>query len=249
MFRQCPACVCWQPLDAEQCFTKLPSTGISLQIALYYYSLQIVLVLRHCTDNEDTTLSSVYRTSPASLCTAVVTYISRALSNPVVSGQMSDTVHQMALCLMHYNARLIELTQAQVLHRLDTGESHTLTQPFYSSLDFVRDNSGELVPEGTFCHLLDFLVQNEDNTQAGAPTIRMDCHPIQTNWCPQFSAIPTIFTPDALLGTTLPIYPGLGQAPNMLARLFINSRKNKTICIVVPDKVQRAGLLCGTYHT
>jgi len=34
----------------------------------------------------------------------------------------------------------------------------------YSSLDFVRDNLGELVLEGTFCHLLDFLVQNEDNT-------------------------------------------------------------------------------------
>jgi len=31
------------------------------------------------------------------------------------------------------------------------------------------------------------------------------------------SAIPTIFTPDALPDTTLPIYPGLGQAPNMLA--------------------------------
>ena len=31
------------------------------------------------------------------------------------------------------------------------------------------------------------------------------------------SAIPTIFMPDALPDTTLPIYPGLGQAPNMLA--------------------------------
>jgi len=31
------------------------------------------------------------------------------------------------------------------------------------------------------------------------------------------SAIPTIFTPNALPGKTLPIYPGLGQAPNMLA--------------------------------
>ena len=38
------------------------------------------------------------------------------------------------------------------------------TQPFYCSLDFVRDNPGELVSEGTFRHLLDFLVQNEDNT-------------------------------------------------------------------------------------
>jgi len=31
------------------------------------------------------------------------------------------------------------------------------------------------------------------------------------------SIIPTIFTPDALPYTTLPIYPGLAQAPNMLA--------------------------------
>jgi len=53
-------------------------------------------------------------------------------------------------------------------------------------------------------------------TQADAPTIQMDCHFILTNWCPT-SAIRTIFTPDALPGTTLPIYPGLGQAPNMLA--------------------------------
>jgi len=30
------------------------------------------------------------------------------------------------------------------------------------------------------------------------------------------STIPTIFTLDALPGTTLPIYSGLGQAPNML---------------------------------
>jgi len=44
------------------------------------------------------------------------------------------------------------------------GHPHPHTQPFYSSLDFVRDNPGELLPEGTFRHLLDFLVQNEDNT-------------------------------------------------------------------------------------
>jgi len=42
--------------------------------------------------------------------------------------------------------------------------THTHSKPFYSSLDFAWDNPGELVPEGTFCHLLDFLVQNEDNT-------------------------------------------------------------------------------------
>ena len=41
--------------------------------------------------------------------------------------------------------------------------SHDQLQPFYDSLDLVWDNPGELVPEGTFRHLLDFLVQNEDN--------------------------------------------------------------------------------------
>jgi len=42
--------------------------------------------------------------------------------------------------------------------------ANTHMQTFYTSLDFVRDNPGELVPEGTFRQLLDFLVQNEDNT-------------------------------------------------------------------------------------
>jgi len=43
-------------------------------------------------------------------------------------------------------------------------------------------------------------------TQADTPTIRMDCHPIQTYCCPHLCH-PTIFTPDALPGTTLPFYP------------------------------------------
>jgi len=41
-------------------------------------------------------------------------------------------------------------------------------------------------------------------------------HSIRTNQRPT-SIIPPIFTPDALPAATLPIYPGLGQAPNMLA--------------------------------
>jgi len=41
-------------------------------------------------------------------------------------------------------------TQA-MLHRNITVT--VLLQPFYGSLDFVRDNPGEPVPEGTFTHL------------------------------------------------------------------------------------------------
>jgi len=65
-----------------------------------------------------------------------------------------------------------------------------------------------MVPEGTFRHLLDFLVQHEI-TRADTS---MDYHPSRLIGAP----IPTIFTPDALPGTTFSIYPSLGQAPNML---------------------------------
>jgi len=52
--------------------------------------------------------------------------------------------------------------------------------------------------------------------QADAPTVWMDCHPSRLIGA-LISAIPTIFMLDALPGTILPIYPGLEQAPNMLA--------------------------------
>jgi len=55
----------------------------------------------------------------------------------------------------------------------------------------------------TFHHLLDFLMQHRQTHQ-------------QSRWT-AISAIPTIFMTDAQLGKTLPIYPGMGQAPNMLA--------------------------------
>jgi len=48
----------------------------------------------------------------------------------------------------------------------------------------------------------------------------MDCHPILTNWRPNLCH-PHHFMPDALLGTTLPVYPGLAQAPNMLADILV----------------------------
>jgi len=131
------------------------------------------------------------------------TTVSRCTSLSVAESDVQDWV---SLLLIHDTKCWNTLWQIQ-----------THTQPFYSSLDFVQDNLGELVPlpEGTFHHLLDFLVQNEDNT--GRHTNNLDgLQPIQINWRP-ISAIPTIVTPDTLPGTTLPIYPGSGQAPNMLA--------------------------------
>jgi len=81
-------------------------------------------------------------------------------------------------------------------------------------VDFVRANPGEPVPEGTFRHL-DFLEQNEDNRQMHQQSgwTATPSRLIGASTC----ATPTIFTQDALPYTTLPFYPGLGKAPNMLA--------------------------------
>ena len=116
----------------------------------------------------------------------------------------------------------LHTTAMHVTKSLDTRSCHigsknqlSHTRPFYSSLDHEQDNPGELVPEGHFAIFWIFWCKMKI-TQADAPTIWMDCHPIQTNWCPPLCH-PHHFYAGCLPDTTLPTYPGLGQAPNMLA--------------------------------
>jgi len=52
-------------------------------------------------------------------------------------------------------------------------------------------------------------------TEADTPTIRMGASP--TGLISDHLHHPPIFTPNALLVPTLPLFRGLGQAPNMLA--------------------------------
>jgi len=51
--------------------------------------------------------------------------------------------------------------------------------------------------------------------KADTPTIRLHATPSGLISDPTPSS--PIFTPDALAAATLPIYPGFGQAPNMMA--------------------------------
>jgi len=62
--------------------------------------------------------------------------------------------------------------------------------------------------------LLDFMVQGKI-TEANTPTTRLGATPSGLITDPP--PLSLHFTPDALLAATLPIYPGLGQAANMLA--------------------------------
>ena len=63
----------------------------------------------------------------------------------------------------------------------------------------------------TACHLLDFMVQGKI-TDAGTLTTRLDA----TASGPSVPYLhhPHIFMLNVLSAATLPIYPGLGQAPN-----------------------------------
>jgi len=63
--------------------------------------------------------------------------------------------------------------------------------------------------------LLDFMVQGK-MTKSATLTIQMGATPSGLISDPPPSSAPT-FTLDALPAATLPLYPGLGQAPNTLA--------------------------------
>ena len=77
---------------------------------------------------------------------------------------------------------------------------------------FFRDNPGEPVPEENFWTLWCKGILNR-----GKHTDHLaGRHSIRTNQWPT-SLIPSIFTPDAFPAATLPIYPGLGQAPYPVA--------------------------------
>jgi len=78
-----------------------------------------------------------------------------------------------------------------------TKGTHTHTQPFYGSLNFVWDNLGEPVPEGAVRHLLDFSWSKMKITQADAQTIWWTATPSRLTGV-LTSAIPTIFKQHAL---------------------------------------------------
>jgi len=61
---------------------------------------------------------------------------------------------------------------------------------------------------------LDFMVQDMEIAELDTPPIRLGATPSRLISSPHPSPI---FALDALSTATLPIYPGLGQAPNVLA--------------------------------
>ncbi|XP_023558187.1 neuroblastoma-amplified sequence isoform X2 [Octodon degus] len=102
-----------QVLDANRCFAKQSHSALSLQLAAYYYSLQIYARLAPCFSDK---CHPLYRADPKELIRMVTSHVTRhgheAWPEDLVS--LTEQLH-------YYNERLLDLTQAQLLQGLGKG--------------------------------------------------------------------------------------------------------------------------------
>lgn len=100
-----------QVLDANRCFEKQCGSALSLQLAAYYYSLQIYSRLLPCFKDKNHTL---YQADPKELIQLVTQHVSSSSDWP-------EELQKLIGQLQVYNERLTDFTQAQVLQGLGRG--------------------------------------------------------------------------------------------------------------------------------
>ncbi|XP_014445107.1 neuroblastoma-amplified sequence isoform X2 [Tupaia chinensis] len=102
-----------QVLDANRCFEKQAPSALSLQLAAYYYSLQIYGRLAPCFRDE---CHPLYRADPKELIKMVTRHVTRHGQEAWPEDLVSLTQQ-----LHYYNERLLDFTQAQILQGLRKG--------------------------------------------------------------------------------------------------------------------------------
>ncbi|XP_062934225.1 NBAS subunit of NRZ tethering complex isoform X2 [Cynocephalus volans] len=102
-----------QVLDANKCFEKQSHSALSLQLAAYYYSLQIYAQLAPCFRDK---CHPLYRADPKELIKMVTRHVTRYGHEAWPEDLVSLTKQ-----LHYYNERLLDFTQAQVLQGLRKG--------------------------------------------------------------------------------------------------------------------------------
>ncbi|XP_075717206.1 NBAS subunit of NRZ tethering complex isoform X2 [Rhinoderma darwinii] len=102
-----------QVLDANKCFEKQSHSALSLQLAAYYYSLQIYAHLAPCFKDK---CHPLYRADPNMLVKLVTKYVSD-YANANWPIELVPLIQQ----LHYYNERLVDFTQAQILQGLGKG--------------------------------------------------------------------------------------------------------------------------------
>ncbi|XP_032285991.1 neuroblastoma-amplified sequence isoform X1 [Phoca vitulina] len=102
-----------QVLDANRCFEKQAHSALSLQLAAYYYSLQIYARLAPCFRDK---CHPLYRADPKGLIKMVTRHVTRYGHEAWPEDLVSLTKQ-----LHYYNERLLDFTQAQILQGLRKG--------------------------------------------------------------------------------------------------------------------------------
>ncbi|XP_050999438.1 NBAS subunit of NRZ tethering complex [Acomys russatus] len=102
-----------QVLDANKCFEKQTHSALSLQLAAYYYSLQIYSRLAPCFRDK---CHPLYRVDPKELIKMITRHVSRHGHEAWPEELLSLTQQ-----LHYYNERLLDFTQAQLLQGLRKG--------------------------------------------------------------------------------------------------------------------------------
>ncbi|KAF7694273.1 hypothetical protein HF521_008026 [Silurus meridionalis] len=101
-------------LDANTCFEKQLPSALSLQLAAYYYSLQIYSRLVPCFKNK---CSPLYRADPKDLIRLVTDHVTEREGCDWGDEELEALIGQLRL----YSERLRDFTQAQVLRGLGRG--------------------------------------------------------------------------------------------------------------------------------
>ncbi|CAG09076.1 unnamed protein product, partial [Tetraodon nigroviridis] len=115
-----------QVLDANRCFEKQCHSALSLQLAAYYYSLQIYALLRPCFKDKN---HALYQADPKELIRLVTQHVSAYSGWPEELQRLINQLHV-------YNGRLTDFTQAQVLQGLGRGVD---VHRFSSDSDYKKE--------------------------------------------------------------------------------------------------------------
>ncbi|XP_078503906.1 NBAS subunit of NRZ tethering complex isoform X3 [Lissotriton helveticus] len=102
-----------QVVDANKCFEKQSHSALSLQLAAYYYSLQIYAHLAPCFKDK---CHPLYRADPKDLIKMVTKHVSE-YANADWPEELVALIEQ----LHYYNEQLMDFTQAQILQGLGKG--------------------------------------------------------------------------------------------------------------------------------
>nr|XP_048701495.1 NBAS subunit of NRZ tethering complex isoform X1 [Caretta caretta] len=102
-----------QVVDANKCFEKQSHSALSLQLASYYYSLQIYAHLAPCFKDK---CHPLYRADPKELIKMVTKHVSQCSS-----ADWPEEIATLIKQLYYYNERLLDFTQAQILQGLGKG--------------------------------------------------------------------------------------------------------------------------------